>query len=172
MENILFENSFLRDRETAKEIYSYHFFKRKLMKVFFILCGVYAVSFIIGCIVNFENAKDMAFSFFCILFAAVMTIIAYNLQVKQMVARDKEMSHGEGFSVCLTVSDSEVAITTPVGTQSVALSDVKSAVETKGLISLVTKANFMYVLRKDSFTKGSYEEFVAFLGQKGIKIKK
>jgi hypothetical protein len=48
---------------------------------------------------------------------------------------------------------------------------IKGAVQTKNLILLRTKANMIWIFRKDSFSVGSKEEFISFLKNKGIKVK-
>ena len=43
--------------------------------------------------------------------------------------------------------------------------------QTKNLILLKSRANLIYILRKDTFTKGTKDDFIAFLRSKGIKVK-
>lgn len=43
--------------------------------------------------------------------------------------------------------------------------------KTKNLILLQSKASLIYIFRKDTFTKGTTDDFVIFLRSKGIKIK-
>lgn len=48
---------------------------------------------------------------------------------------------------------------------------IVKAVQTENLILLRSKANLIYIFRKDTFIKGTHEEFIMFLRGKGIKIK-
>ena len=71
-----------------------------------------------------------------------------------------------------TVTDECVCITAPDGASGkLEYCNVNKAIQTKNLIILETKAKLFYVFAKDGFTKGSKEDFVAFLQSKGIKIK-
>ena len=45
---------------------------------------------------------------------------------------------------------------------------VKKIAQTKSLIILRSQANFWYILPKNTFTKGTAEEFLAFLKSKGL----
>ena len=48
---------------------------------------------------------------------------------------------------------------------------IRNSVQTKNLILLRSKANLIYIFRKDTFTKGNKEDFISFLNGKGVKIK-
>ena len=48
---------------------------------------------------------------------------------------------------------------------------IRNSVQTKNLILLRSKANLIYIFRKDTFTKGDKESFIRFLNNKGVKIK-
>ena len=168
---ILFENIFVRDKKTAKEIYGYWFFKKPTMVAMYSILAAYATACIVGLIIDFESAKESAFPLFCALLLPVLMIISYSSQVKMMVDRDKEMGGGEGISCHVTVTDSELTLTAFDGKNSVSVDNIKYAFLTKNYIVIVTKARLMYILKKDSFTIGDSDGFIAFLLKKGVKVR-
>ena len=88
-----------------------------------------------------------------------------------MVKRDNEV-HGKEISVETVITNEYIQNTATTGTvNSVGYDKIRNAVQTKNLILLRSKANLIYIFRKDTFMKGTKDEFIAFLGTKGIKVK-
>jgi hypothetical protein len=168
---VLFENRFVRDESTAKEIYGYHFFKRPLMITLYVLIALNAllrsISFILGTL----GPIDAFLTVILPLLIILLVFVAYRSQVKALVSRDAESAGGGEFFNELRVSDGDITITTPISSQSVGLDKMKYAFMTKGYICVVTKANLMYIFKKDSFSVGDGDSFLAFLREKGIKVK-
>ena len=167
----LFKNKFVRDENTAKEIYGYWYFKKPLMIVVYAVLGVYALSCILGFIIDFNSAKEAMPVFAMIVFFTAFIFISYRSQVKAMVQRDKEMSGGDALCCEISVSDDEIILTALESRSPVSMGNLKSAFMTKNYIVVITKARLMFILKKDSFTKGDAESFIAFLKEKGIKVK-
>lgn len=168
----LFENKYARDKSTAKEIYGYWFFKKPLMIFVYVMLGVYALSCILGFIFDPEGAGELVLPFILLVFCCAAMLISYLSQVKNMVRRDAEMAKGGELLCEVSVSDSEITFSALESRQSVSLEKIKYAFATKNYISVVTEARLMYILKKDSFTLGDAERFIAFLKEKQIKIKK
>ena len=72
-------------------------------------------------------------------------------------------------SVC--ISEEKIVLSDLGNNTELKLSVMKMAFGTKNYIVLITKANHMIILKKDSFTKGSSDELVEFFKQKGVKVK-
>ncbi len=172
MNEPLFENKFVRDLNTAKEVYLHHFFGTRFMIIANAIAGLYGVAILAGLITDFQNARGYIPQVILLFIYIAVMVYAYNASVNTQVARDKEIADGSDFICSLTVTDSEITITNPVGTQSVRLDGLRYAFLTKSYIALVTDAKYMYLFKKDSFSKGSADEFVAFLKNKGLKFKK
>ena len=172
MNETLFENRFVRDRSAAKEIYGYWFYRRPLFVAIYVYFGIYILFWLFASANGLMSFSEGATPVIMILFASALFAFSYFSQVNTMVKRDKELSGG-GQLVCeISVTDTEVIHVAAENRQSVAFSGIKKAVLTKGYILLITEAKFMYVMKKDSFTKGECDSFIAFLKEKGIKIKK
>jgi hypothetical protein len=105
------------------------------------------------------------------IFVFVLMIVSYHSQVKAMVQRDKEMSGGKPLCCEISVSENEITLSALESRSSVAMSNIKSAFETENYIVVLTKARLMFIFKKDSFTKGNLDDFIAFLKERGIKVK-
>lgn len=166
-----FENSFVRDEDTAKEIYQYWFFKKPTMVAIYAILAFYSLACIVGLCFDFENAEDFMPPCVLAVFLPVMMIISYRSQVKMMVKRDREMANGRELVCNVTVTDGEITFSALDGKNSVSLENLKYAFQTKSYIVVVTNAKLMYLLKNDGFTIGNAEEFIVFLKEKGVKIK-
>ena len=136
------------------------------------IAALYALSIIIGLITDFQSAKGYIAQVILLFIYAMVLYYSYDAQIKTQLARDKEACDGQEFICSLTVTDSEITNTNPVGTQSVRLDGLTYAFLTKSYIAVITNAKYMYLFKKDSFTKGSADELVAFLKGRGLKFKK
>ncbi len=88
-----------------------------------------------------------------------------------MVNRDSEV-HGKEISVETIVTNEYIQNTASTGAvNKLEYDKIRNSVQTKNLILLQSKANLIYIFRKDSFTKGDIESFIRFLNGKGVKIK-
>ena len=98
-------------------------------------------------------------------------LYCYFRQVNTMVKRDSEV-HGKEISVETIVTNEYIQNTASTGAvNKLEYDKIRSAVKTKNLILLRSKANLIYIFRKDTFSKGTKDEFIAFLASKGIKVK-
>ena len=164
----LFENSYVRNKELVKELYRYFYLHRKLLFISYVLLFVGFIAnlllYILGNEINLV-AVIMVPSLYLFQF------LRYLLQVNAVVKRDKEV-FGDGITVDTVVTEESIQVTASNGAvNKLEYINVKKAVSTKNLILLRTKANLVYILKKDSFTKGTSDEFITFLKSKGIKVK-
>ena len=165
----LFCNKFVRDEDTAKEVYVYWYFKRPLLIVVYSIIALYSLACILGFILDFDSAKEALGVFVMGVFVFVLMIVSYHSQVKAMVQRDKEMSGGKPLCCEISVSDDEMTLTALESRSPVSVSNLKSAFITKNYIVVITKARLMFIFKKDAFTQGDAEGLIAFLKEKGVK---
>lgn len=165
---ILFENSYVRNKELAKEIYRYYYFQRKWLVVCYALL---LLSFLGNILISiFEKTYNWCVFIFVPLFF-VFQFYCYFRQVNTMVKRDNEV-HGKEISVETIVTSEYVHNTASTGAvNKLEYDKIRNAVQTKNLILLRSKANLIYIFRNDTFTKGNKEDFICFLNAKGVKIK-
>ena len=165
---ILFKNSFVRNKEVLKEVYRYYYFQRWYIILCFVLLGI---SFIINvfCLI-FYGVGAWSIIILVPLFV-LFSIIRYFRQINTIVKREKETT-GEETAVEIIVTDNYMQGTASSGSViKPEYSAFKNGHQTKNLILLRSKANLVYVFRKDSFTLGTAPEFIEFLKGKGIKVK-
>ncbi len=167
-----FENRFVRDEQTAKEVYQYWYFKKPVMIFAYVVLGLYSLACTIGLILDFQAAKESLPILAMIVFMVTFMIVSYFSQVSTMVKRDREMAQG-GEVVCeVSVSDGEFAVTSLGNRTAIKIYNAKKAYITTNYIVVLTAARLMVILKKDGFTLGDAESFISFLREKGIHILK
>ena len=157
----LFESSYVRNRQWAKEAYSYIMFRQKPVVVCYILLAP-----ILAANVLLQNWGISAFTLgFC-----AIAVINYFRAVKMITASDAELNNGE-ITVKTVVTDTFIQNTNTIGNmQQIEFHNIKKAAQTKNYIILQTKARMVLTVGKHTFTKGTPEEFIAFLKTKGLKV--
>lgn len=166
---ILFENKYTRDETWAKDIYRYMFFRRPFV---IFLYGLFALSSIIVIYnsIMYRDFSDLWYLAVPLLWFA-MVVFAYKKNVEVTLKRDIEL-HGKPIEVTVAVTDEGIAQSQSTGSEyKLIYCDVKMAVQTKGYIYLWSKTNLLYSFKKGSFSVGKDEDFLAFLVDKGIRVK-
>ena len=172
-----FENSFVRDKQAAKQLYEYWYYRQPLFLVVHIIVGLNFLSGIVGIILNaispdilFINSTEemLPIMLFILVFEAMLAFSCYS-NVNNMAKRDAELSGGQ--LVCtITVTDDEIIHSIPGSSQTLPLSRIKSVFTTRDYIMIITEARHLFILKKDSFTVGDEAGFMSFLRERGIKI--
>lgn len=167
--DILFENTYVRNKVLVKELYAFYFFRRPLIIVSYI---VLALSIPLHLYNYFMSGWDAVHSLLVLLiFYFFLRIPLYFHQVNTVLKRDRELFDGE-ISISTVVTDQYLEGTGPDGAVNrLSFEKIKKAYQTKNLILLRSKSNLVFIFRKDTFTRGSVDEFKAFLRSKRIKIK-
>ena len=166
---VLFENTHVRDKAFWKEFYTYAFLKRPIFILIYIACGISLAANILSIFTSSDHSP----------FGLVFPIV-YGLFVWWVVARSikmankRENENGGGNPIVYTteITNDTVHLQTTLGTNyEVALSTVKRVAQTKNYLMLRTPTAQFYPIKKDGFTKGTYEDFCAHLRAKGFKVK-
>ena len=166
-----FENKYIRDKQTAKDVYGYWYFKRPIMIACYVVLGIWAAIYSLGAILTPGFASDNFIVAFVVTASMSIVLFAYYNQVNGMVKRDMELARGREILCKSTVTDSEIIFSNFGNEVSISIDNVKYAFVTNQYIALVTKAKLMCMFKKDSFTVGDTDSFIAFLREKGIKVK-
>lgn len=166
--DIKFKNKYTRNRELAKEIYGYYYFKRKLYVFADVLL---AISFTVNLIGAVVGDSYSLYVFIAAPLMAALQVFLYFYQVNMMIKRDHELA-GKDVDIETVVTDELIQGASSTGTvNKITFDKVKGVVQTKNLIMLGTKANMIYIFHKDGFEIGNAEEFIAFLRNKGFSVK-
>ena len=149
-------------------MYGYYYFKRKWLVVIYIFLLVSFAANLLSFIFN-ETCNWFVFIFAPLYF--LCQFYCYFYQVNIMIKRDFEV-HGKEIRVETIVTNEYIQNTASTGAvNKLEFDKIKKASHTKNLILLRTNTNLIFVLRKDTFTKGNKDDFVHFLSSKGIKTK-
>ncbi len=164
----LFENKHVRTKEVLKEFYRHYFFGRTVT----IICyGILLVVLLLNIILALLGR---GYSVWVMVFVPLfigLQIFNYYRALNIAAKRDKEVGGGE-ISVETLVFDDHIQSTSSNGAvNKLGYGSIKSVTATKNLIFITSEARMIYILRKDGFTKGTYEAFMGFLINKGIKVK-
>ncbi len=166
--DVLFKNSHTNDKETAKEVYRYFYYQRKLYIVSYIMLAVFFIQNLIYAILGFNYSIAL---FIIIPIGALFPTYCYFYQFNAMLKRTIE-TYGKEITTEKTVTEEFIHNVTETGNQTkIPLCNIKVAIQTKNLIMLRSQANLLYIFRKDSFTVGTKEDFITFLKSKGICVK-
>lgn len=171
MNDVRFANKYIRDKGTAKEIYRYWFFKQPIIILVYVMFGLWTISYILGSIIDPWFAFDNSYTLVIIIFCCFLMVLSYMSQVRMMVKRDEEMAGGRELLCETVVTDTKITTMSLGNENTLGFDGIRYAFITKEYIVLVTKARRVFIFKKDSFTIGDTESFVAFLKLKGIKVR-
>ena len=166
--DVLFENGYVRNKQLAKEIYRYFYFRGvgNILSYSFLL-----LAFLANVL---SRMFEGSYSLFILVFVPLLFSLrfcSYCRKVKMMEKRDREIQ-GTEIMVKIVVTSEYIQNTTSIGSvTNLEIGKIRKAVQTKNLILLITEAKLLYIFPRDKFTKGNAEDFIKFLKDKGIKVK-
>lgn len=163
----LFVNQYTRDEAITKEIYRFYYLT-PLTITLYIAAGI---SFVVNLVLM--SLDHAAYNSQTLLATAILLLspLLYRHHLSIAIKQDREW-FGQPPSIVCEVSETSIRIgTNGHFSQEVPLSQIHHAKETKHLILLSSHARLLYILRKDSFTKGSFPEFNRFLYEKKVRFK-
>lgn len=157
----LFENRYTRTKEIMREYCGYMFFRRPSMRI----CDLLLVFFVVSSILLGSSPVIAV----VLLLTAAAQVLAYVYTPAAMQKRDAEAASGGTITVESAATDDLLRFQVSNGAaQELPYAKMKKVVQTKRLILINSEAKLWYILPKDTFTKGTAEDFLAFLKTKGI----
>lgn len=96
---------------------------------------------------------------------------SYRRNLKLMVARELEQNNGQPLELHCTITRDALTLSGPFGSQENSFDVIKKVRTTKKLILLYTNARLVWIIPRDSFVHGDPTEFLAFLKDKGLKVR-
>ena len=116
--------------------------------------------------------KELMFSFLLVLFYVFYVIAGYRSSIKLALQREKETNPNGNAYICRIKQDVILAkISNDDSEQEISLDLFDVAIQTPKYVFLRTKGKLYYILAKDGFTMGRYEDFCTFLCSKNLKMK-
>ncbi len=164
----IFENRYIRDKETAKEISASIYFKQPLFLWTLILCGICFAVNLFCLLAGYE------YYLYGLIFPPVYAAFwfySYVMFKNSLIKRDAESYKGDVVITMKVYEDHITAIGADGSEVKLEYGKIKKSVTTKQYIIFTTRARLMYALKNDSFIKGTFEDFITFINSKGIKIK-
>lgn len=172
MGETVFENTYHRTREVAKETYRYIQFKSPEAVRFWIYWGVLVALML--ALIGWTRRLDVlnALFFLCMAASILHNVYRYARNVKLMIARDQEQYGETPAEINTFLTQTGVGIRPMASeTAEIAYANIRYAAQTRHLILIFTKAKLFHMLHKDGFTKGTAEECLAFLKEKGVRVR-
>ena len=159
----LFENRYIRDKKTIKMICNYiHLGRRIQIMLSAVMCALFACALVSGLLGYSWNR----FALIAVPLYFVYKLIFYFVQVKRMLQRDQEMFGGEAFVETYVTEEGIHSFSSGETKLTVSYEHIRFVDQTRKMILVFTKAKLIYILPKESFTKGTAEECLAFLRTK------
>ena len=178
-DGVLFEN-ICKDRKAAlKELCTYLHFKQTWRVIFFVIIGVILLAdIVLFCVllstgVGINKKLIFFFLFFLLVLFYVFYVIAgYRSSIKLALQREEETNPNGNAYICRIKQDVILAkISNDDSEQEISLDLFDVAIQTPKYVFLRTKGKLYYILAKDGFTMGRYEDFCTFLCSKHLKMK-
>lgn len=162
----LFECGYVRTPEMEREFYRYWFFGRPVMIV---LDSLMLLSFLINVLHLIFYSSDITSVLFVVPFYFGMLYWYYRKTVGTAQKRDLEVANGKNIEVKIAVTPDKIIQNVSTGAMNeLPLSSIKKAVVLKTQIVLISEAKMLYAFPRDSFIKGTAEEFIFFLTRRRI----
>ena len=166
---VLFENTHVRDGKFLKEFYAFSFFKRPILIVIYVIMALSATVNVISFIMGTRESLMWAIG---PLLWFLLVVFLYKRNVSVGLKRQMEDGNGKLIVYTIKVLEDRILYKTSLGTEmTFELPRIKRVNATKSYLLLQTFAYQMIPVQKDCFTKGSCEDFCEFLRSKGYKVK-
>ena len=168
MSEPLFELHSVRTVENIQEAQRYLLLKSK--NAVMLNCAI-VVCFLLNLAVWIRTRESLSLVAGIVMLAALGVRFWFGRWVLRTTAqREQETFNGVSPEVGIQIYDDRLCSQVNGGQTETMLSDFKKVYRTEHLIVAQTKANLMYILPTDAFTKGTPEDCVRFFASKGIKV--
>lgn len=161
----LFENSYQRTEQMNRQLARYVYRR----PVWLVLDVAIAISVAVQ--ILFLFFEPQSFSVQALILAALVYIaqgLGQYRWARLAIQRDREMSHGQPLNVEIQITADTLTMHSHLGnTVHLSLEDIHRVGQTRQLIVVESEGRILYPLRKDSFTRGTASECLAFLKQIG-----
>lgn len=162
--DIQFENCYESSRQLYKEMLLYRHYRSPGMVARYVVMGLFLIIGILLLIAG--GAQKLATWVFLLgpIAAVISWVVRYKRALRQALQQEAEAAKHKGMLVTVTSTDivvgefgnEEKSVTFP-------LANFVKLKQTKSYIILYTKAGNIAVLKKDAFTVGTADDFIAFI---------
>lgn len=173
----LFENEYVRTKEVHCELIKWAMSKQIISQMFALLIIAALITAHSLFVSTGISVQIIIMLIVLVLFMVVITVVQYKQSLKLSCKRDLEVGGDTPIRVKFAFDDNMIHMyripsqgETPLSDGHVEYYNIKKAAITKNLIILASDAKLPYVIKKDGFTKGNLEKFLAFLRTRGIAV--
>ena len=169
MNEPLFKNSFIRDKNTAFEIVKGMLLLTFIMKVVYVVFAISLMSALLIAIIQNRIA-----SLFSITNMTTYVLLPLLLIFMCVVLKTRNTPKGGQSEESFVITDDGMIWTSSNSMRTYAIKDIYAYYDTKYYIIVIPKGRTPMIpaIKKDSFTLGNAEDFIEFLKSKGIKVQK
>ena len=170
MNEPLFKNSFIRDKSTANAIVKAMLLQMRLMKFVYVAAIISLIFLFAFLIIQNWNISPFQLKIEIITYVYPSVL----LMLMGVVLRARNIPKGGQSEEEFVFNDNEMVWTSAGKTHTCAIKDIFMYYDAKDYILVIPKGRMPMVpaIKKDSFTLGTSDEFIAFLKSKGVKIQK
>ena len=166
-----FEVEFAQTLEQIKELYRFHFFRKPSSLALNIATCCIFFLYIFRMIFLSVDLFDVVILVILLLLIPLYLLV-YRLTVKHMVKRQHELCGEQDVQARFGFYNDSFVMNESTGAQfNIDYSSIKCCYQTKNLFLLYSKANMIYSIPKDAFTKGNPAYFIPFITSRGVKVK-
>ncbi len=170
--DVIFENQFVCSKDYYKEYYKYSYLKKPIIIILNIILMIcFATNVLLMIFPQLSNTDIYTAQLYIanVLVILCAEIYIYIKNVNLTYNRDLERNKGNPIQIKLLVIEDNIKILSDLEKElNIELKSIEKVIKTKNYYILVTKAKLGISFKKDSFVKGTVEEFEKFLKQKKI----
>jgi len=171
----IFENQYAHNKQFFNEFFGYHYFRKPARIASNML---FAIAFVLGLLYFFHPGFAIKHNQTAMMFISIPAVFWSALAAKlfryrQLGKRQElEINAGKKLDAKMHVYNNYIVVISPAGIQNtIPFYHVKTVAKTKNLYILHTQSKLEVIFERNSFTKGTVEDFVVFLRHKGYKVK-
>ena len=170
MNEPLFKSSFIRDKSTANDIVKAMILEIRMMKFVYVAAIISLIFSFAFLIIQNWNISPFQLKIEIITYVYPSVL----LMLVGVVIRARNIPKGGQSEEEFVFTDNEMVWTSAGKTYTYAIKSISMYYDAKDYIIVIPngKTPMMPAIKKDSFTVGTSDEFIAFLKSKGVKIQK
>lgn len=170
--DVLFKNTYTRDKKLVTEFCRHNIYKSPRTVVAYCLIAFLLVDCVFLMILQKSVERLTIYAFIIAVLCLGVIVWQCRRSIKLTLRRDLEVNHGKPMDITVIVTNDGIGIRNDTADQTISFDSIKKKVyQSKNLIYLTTNAKLAIVFDKHSFEIGSADELLSFLREKGYKIK-
>ncbi len=168
----MFENEYICTKKYYKEYYIYSYLKKPIIIILNILLSINFITnlfFIIFPQLSNIDINTAQLYIVNVLVILCIEIYIYIKNVNLAYNKDLERNNGNDIEIKLVINEDDIKISNSLEKDiNIGFKNIQKVIKTKNYFILLSKAKLGIALKKDSFIKGTVNEFEKLLKQKKL----